>query len=148
MSETDAAIDDYLTRYAADLTAFDAKASADLWSTPGMLVDDRFTGVLESRDAMVEALEQSYPLYKELGLASVGHELLRQEQLSGTVTLVQVRWLFFDDDGEQLTDSTSWYLLRRDDEGLRACVCIQVDDLEKLEALAAERGVALPSPPP
>jgi hypothetical protein len=46
MNQTDAEIDDYLARYAATLTAFDSKAAADLWATPGMILDDRFAGVI------------------------------------------------------------------------------------------------------
>jgi hypothetical protein len=144
MGDTDALIDDYLGRYAASLTRFDAEASADLWSMPAMIVDDRFSGVLNSREAMVDGLERSYPLYEQRGLSSVGYELLRQEQLSDAITLLHVRWLFFDADGEQLTDSISYYILRRDDGRLSACVCIQTDDVEKLQALAAERGIEFP----
>jgi len=144
MSDRPDLIDDYLGRDAASLTSFDAKAAANLWTTPGMIVDDRFSGVVESREAMIEGLEQSYPLYQQLGLSSVGYELLRQEELSGAITLVQVRWLFLDAEGEQLTDSVGYDILRRDDDGLSACVCIQTDDVEKLESLAAERGIEFP----
>jgi hypothetical protein len=142
--DIDPGIRDYLDRYADSLTRFDAEAAAELWSTPGMIVDDRFSGVLESRDAMVAGLEQSYPLYRELGLASVGWELLAATSMTDAITQVQVRWLFYDGDGGLLTDSTGYYVLRRDDDGLRACVCIQTDDLEKLQALAAEHGIPMP----
>jgi hypothetical protein len=148
MNEIDTEINDYLTRYAATLTAYDAQAAADLWSTPGMIVDDRFGGVLESREAMVQGLEQSYPLYRKLGLSSVGYEMLGTERLSDAITLVRVRWLFYDADGNQLTDSNSHYILRRDDDGFHACVCIQTDDAEKLSSLAAERGIDLSDLPP
>jgi hypothetical protein len=79
MNHSDVLIEDYLTRYAASLTGFGAKTAADLWATPGVIVDDRSSGVLDSREAMVEGLEQSYPLYQQLGLSSVKHELLRRE---------------------------------------------------------------------
>jgi hypothetical protein len=136
-------IDDYLTRYAATLTTFDAKAAADLWATPGMIIDDRFAGVLNDRESMAQGLEQSYPLYRELGLASVGYERLGTQDLTDAITLVQVRWLFNDADGNRLTDSTAYYLVRRDEDGIHACVCVQTDDAEKLQALAAERGIDL-----
>ena len=45
--------------------------------------------------------------------------------------------------GDALTDSSPSYLLRREDSGLRATVCIQTDDMEKLQALAESRGVDL-----
>lgn len=82
MSFTDALIDDYLRRYAASLEGFDAKAAAGLWATPGMIVDDRFSGVIDSHSAVIDGLERSYPLYQQLGLSSVRYELLRKEELS------------------------------------------------------------------
>lgn len=145
MGDAAASIDEYLARYAASLTTFDAEAAADLWAWPGMILDDRSAGVLESRDAMIRGLEQAYPLYRQLGLASVEHELLREEPLSETITLVHVRWRFLGVDGAELTDSHSYYVVRRTDAGLRACVCIETDAAEKLRALAAEHGITLPS---
>lgn len=147
MTTSDDTISAYLTRYADSLTAFDAETAAGLWSAPGMIVNDRSSGVLDSRDAMIEGLRQSYPIYQRLGLASVGFELLEQRDLSDRLVLVHVRWLFFDAGGAQLTDSDSYYLLRREDEaGLQACVCVETDAAQKLQALADARGVDLASP--
>ncbi|NMD57916.1 MULTISPECIES: hypothetical protein [Tsukamurella] len=147
-----AEIDDYLTRYAESLARFDATAGADLWAEPGMIVDDRFSGVLDDRATMARGLRQSYPLYRALGLCSVGHELLDAVPLTGAITLLHVRWLFRDDEGLLLTDSTGYYVVRRDHDGLHACVCIQVDDAAKLQSLATERGIDLadflPAAPP
>jgi hypothetical protein len=84
-----AKIEAYLVRYGASLTELDAEAAANLWSTPGMIADDRFSGVLESRDAMVEGLRGAYPLYTKLGLGSVGHELLEVKPLSEHLVLVR-----------------------------------------------------------
>jgi hypothetical protein len=137
----------YLTRYASALSRFDAKESADLWAMPGTIVDDRFSGVVESRDVMAQGLKQSYPLYQQLGLASVDHEVLGQQQLTDLITLVHVHWIFLDASGDELTDSIDHYILRWEDGDYKACVCIQTDDVEKLQALAAERGIEFPSPP-
>ena len=108
-----------------------------------MIIDQDFAGVVNDRETMAQGLEQSYPTYRRLGLASVTHECLDVTDLTEKTTLVHVRWHFFDAKGTQLTDSTAYYILRRDDAGLQACVCIQVDDAEKIQALAAERGVHL-----
>ncbi|MFF3645579.1 hypothetical protein [Streptomyces sp. NPDC002564] len=144
MNDIEAELDDYLARYADTLTSYDAHAAAGLWGTPGMiLTDEQGAGVLESREAMAAGLEQSYPLYRRLGLASVGYERLGHERLGDTIFLVRVRWLFYDSDGNRMTDSHGSYILRRGDEGLRAFVCVPADDAEKLQALAAEKGVGL-----
>lgn len=148
MTTSDDTISRYLTRYADSLTAFDAETAASLWSTPGTIVNDRSSGVLESRDAMIDGLRHSYPIYQRLGLASVGFELLERRDLSDRLVLVRVRWLFFDAGGAQLTDTDSYYLLRdEDEEGLQACVCVETDAAQKLQALATERGVDLTAAP-
>lgn len=134
-------IEGYLTRYAESLASFDSRAGASLWATPGMIIDDQFTGVLDDRESMAQGLEQSYPLYRALGLSSVGHELLDAQDLTDAISLVHVRWLFYDAEGSLLTDSTGYYIVREGDDGLQACVCVQTDDVEKLRALAAERGI-------
>ena len=133
----------YLDEYARSLSEFDAEAASRLWSMPGMIVDDAFSGVLESREAMAAGLEQSYPLYRQLGLASVGYDLLGEDHLTPDLVMVRVRWDFVDDAGDPLTDSVAHYLLRRESEGLRATVCVQTDDREKLQALATAKGVDL-----
>jgi hypothetical protein len=146
MSISHERVDHFLARYAATLTDLDADAAADLWSMPGMIADDRFSGVVESREAMVDGLKQSYPLYQQLGLDSVGYELLENKPLTDGLVLVHVRWDFLDAHGDLLIDSTAYYLLRDEPTGLRAALCVQVDDLEKLQALATARGIDLTSP--
>lgn len=113
---------------------------------PGTIVDDRFSGVVQSRDEMAQGLTQSYPLYQQLGLASVGYELLDDQHLTDALVLTRVRWTFLDADGDLLTDSNAYYLLRAEDGDLRATVCVQTDDAEKLQALAASRGIDLTPP--
>ncbi len=144
MNDIEAELDDYLTRYADTLTSYDSQAAASLWGSPGMILNDQQgAGVLESREAMASGLEQSYPLYRKLGLASVGYERLDHQQLSDTIFLVRVRWLFLESDGTVMTDSFATYILRRGEEGLHAFVCVPADDLEKLQALADKKGVNL-----
>lgn len=137
-------LDEYFTRYAASLTNLDAGAWAKLWGEPGVIVDDRVTMVAESRETMVQGLSMSFPLYKKLGLASVHHEVLDATLVSDRLALVHVRFTFHDADRALLTDITSYYLLRDNSFGLQATVCIETDAAEKLQALAAERGIELP----
>ncbi|MEV8318472.1 hypothetical protein AB0Q95_30375 [Streptomyces sp. NPDC059900] len=144
MNDIAAELDAYLTRYANTLSSYDSQAAADLWGSPGMILNDQQgAGVLESREAMASGLEQSYPLYRKLGLASVGYERLDHQQLSDAIFLVRVRWLFYDSDGTEMTDSFATYILRRGEEGLQAFVYVPADDVEKLQALADKKGVNL-----
>lgn len=143
MSISDETINDFLTIYAAALSDFDAATSAQLWATPGMVLDDTFSGTLASHEEMEQGLRQGYPVYQRLGLDSVGHELHETKHLSEALVMVKVRWLFFGDQGELLTDAHSFYILRNEPEGLRAVVCVETDSAEKLRELAAAKGVEL-----
>ena len=143
MSIDTAEITAYLDRYARSLSDLAAEAAAGLRPSRGMIADEPVCGGPDSREAMAQGLEQSYPVYRKLGLASVGYDLLGEDHLTEGLVMVRVRWDFFDADGARLTDSIAHYLLRREDEGLRATVCVQTDDVEKLQALAAEKGVDL-----
>lgn len=143
MSMETPAITAYLTRYATTLTEFDAEGAVELWSTPGMIVSDEFSGVVDSRESMAVGLKSSYPLYQRLGLASVDYELLEEQRLTEKMGLVKVRWLFLNSAAELLTDSTSYYLLRDEESGLQACLCVETDSAEKIRALAIKLGVDL-----
>lgn len=56
---------------------------------------------------------------------------------------MHVRWHFYDPAGTELTDSTAHYVLRRAGNSLRATVCVQYDDREKIAELADRMGVDL-----
>ncbi len=142
----DAAVTAYLDRYARSLTDFDAETGASLWAEPGVIVDGTFSGVAATREEMTKGLTASFPLYRKLGLGSVGYEADEIRWLTDKLVQVKVHWLFYDVNGGPLTDSTGYYVLRDSVDGLQACVCIQVDDVEKLTALARERGVELNPP--
>ncbi|MEV6341397.1 hypothetical protein AB0M12_42585 [Nocardia vinacea] len=137
-------IEAYLVEYQEALSAFDAQRSVAQWGAPGTMVSDAFVGTVATTAELVEGLEQSYPLYQSLGLASVDHTVLEHVDLSERITRIHVRWHFYDVEGNLLTDSDYEYLLRRDDDGqLRAYVAVAIDEMEKIAALAAEKGIQL-----
>lgn len=89
-------------------------------------------------------MQASYPLYKQLGLASLDHELLDITRVTDRLAFARVRFVFRDADGAWLTDATSRYLPRDEDRELRAAVCIETDAALNLRAVAAEKGAELP----
>lgn len=137
-------IEAYLVEYQEALSAFDAQRSVAQWGAPGTMVSDAFVGTVATTAELAEGLERSYPLYQSLGLASVDHTVLEHVDLSERITRIHVRWHFYDVEGNLLTDSDYEYLLRRDDDGqLRAYVAVAIDEMEKIAALAAEKGIQL-----
>lgn len=133
----------YFTDYGNALASFDAERSAALWGTPGTIVSDDFVGTVTSREEMATGLQQSYPLYRRLGLGGVRFKIVEVAELTQRIIRVKVRWLFDDVDGDLLTDSSYEYLLRDDPDGLHAYVSIGLDDASKLRELAQRKGVSL-----
>ena len=133
----------HLRAYEDALSAFNAKKSAGLWGVPGTIVSDTFIGSLDTREAMAAGLEQSYPLYRRLGLHHVAHETLERVDLTERLLRIRIRWRFYDAAGELLTDGHYEYLLRRDDEGLRTYVAVAIDEQQKLAQLARRHGIDL-----
>jgi hypothetical protein len=140
---SDEELEAHLRAYQDALSAFDAKRSAELWGVPGTIVSDMFVGSLDSREAMAAGLEQSYPLYQQLGLHHVAHQTLERVDLTDRLLRIRIRWLFYNAAGELLTDGHYEYLLRRDDEGLRTYVAVAIDEQEKLAELARRQGIDL-----
>ncbi|MFC7450491.1 hypothetical protein [Rhodococcus daqingensis] len=136
-------IDRYLSAYGNSLTAFDAEATAAMWGMPGTILTDEFAGSLSSREDMAAGLSQSYPLYKQLGLAGIAHQVLESAALTDRLARVRVRWSFLDSAGETLTTSDYEYLLREDPDGVHAYVSVGIDDAQKLRELADRLGVDL-----
>lgn len=132
-----------LTAYQSALSNYDAKGSAALWGTPGMMLNDEMAGVLDDRKKMADGLASSYPFYKALGLDRVEHTLNEVEQLSERVVRVFLTWHFFAGD-TKLVDGDYHYVMRDDEEGLRMYVAISVDEVPRLRQLADERGVPFP----
>ncbi|MEU4314100.1 nuclear transport factor 2 family protein [Nocardia sp. NPDC024068] len=137
-------IESFLDEYQSTLSSYDAERTASLWGTPGTIVGDEFVGALHSREDMAQGLAQAHPIYQALGLSRVDHTIIELAELTAALVRIRVRWHFFDSDDALMADSDYEYVLRRDDEGWRAYVAIDIDAAEQLSRLAAEKGVRLP----
>jgi hypothetical protein len=139
-----ARLHELLDRYGAALAAFDARASAALWGEPRAILSDGFAGSLGSDDELVAALEQSYPLYRSLGLAGVEHELLEEAPITDRITRARVRWHFLDETGERMSRSDyEYYVAEGDDGEPRVRFAVGIDDAEQLADLARRKGIDL-----
>ena len=136
-------LQEFFDGYGASLAAFDARASAALWGEPRAMLTDDMGGTLGSDDELVAALEQSYPLYRQLGLAGVTAEVREAVALTERTTRARVRWHFLDERGDELTTSDYEYYVV-DDSGLAVRFAFGIDDTERLTELAKRKGVELP----
>ena len=136
---------EFFARYGAALENFDSRASAALWGAPRAMLADAFAGALGSDDEIAAALEQSYPLYKQLGLAGVEFDVLEEVPLTDRITRARVRWHFLDGDGERMSQSDYEYYVQRGDDGeLTVRFALGIDDAERLAELMHRKGLDVP----
>ncbi|MBM7505412.1 hypothetical protein ACFPER_18145 [Agromyces aurantiacus] len=137
---------EFFGRYGAALENFDARASAALWGPPRAMLSDAFAGSLGSDDEIAGALEQSYPLYRQLGLAGVEFDVLEEVPITEHITRARIRWHFLDADGERMSRSDyEYYVQRGEDGGLSVRFALGIDDAEQLAALMHRKGLDVPS---
>ena len=136
---------EFFGRYGAALENFDARTSAALWGAPRAMLSDAFAGALGTDDEVAAALEQSYPLYRRLGLAGVEFDVLEEVPITDRITRARVRWHFLDADGERMSRSDyEYYVQRGDDGGLTVRFALGIDDAEQLAALMHRKGLDVP----
>ena len=137
---------EFFGRYGAALENFDAHAAAALWGAPRAMLADAFAGSLGTEDEVAAGLEQSYPLYRQLGLAGVEFDVLEEVPLTERITRARVRWHFLDADGERMSRSDYEYYVQRGDDGeLTVRFALGIDDAAQLAELMHRKGLDVPS---
>jgi hypothetical protein len=136
---------EFFARYGAALEAFDARAAAALWGPPRAMLADAFAGSLGTEEEVAAGLEQSYPLYKRLGLAGVEFDVLEEVPLTERITRARIRWHFLDADGERMSRSDYEYYVQEGDGGeLTVRFALGIDDAERLAELMHRKGLDVP----
>lgn len=134
-------VERFVAAFADALVRRDAAACAQLWGVgAGVVVADEFETAVTDRRDLEPFLAQAWPIYDFLGLARIEHRVLERADLTAAITRLTVCYSFFDDSGAHLTDGDFEYVLRRDADGLRCYVGINISAEPNLAGLARSRG--------
>lgn len=126
--------------FAGALARRDETACAALWGSAGIVVADAFEIAFTDRRDLERFLAQAGPVYDHLDVFRIEPHILGQVELTQSITRVTVRYLFHDSSGAHLTDGDFEYVLRRDRNGVRRYVGVNISAEPKLAALARHRG--------
>ena len=138
-------LNEFFARCGSALGALDARAAAALWGPPRAMLADAFAGSLGTEEEVAAGLEQSYPLYKRLGLAGVEFDVLDEVPLTERITRARIRWHFLDADGERMSRSDYEYYVQEGDGGdLTVRFALGIDDAERLAELMHRKGLDVP----
>jgi ketosteroid isomerase-like protein len=121
----DAAVQDYLDRYAKALADGDGKAIAAMWETPALVVDDRGVIAVAKADEVDRFFSGAREQYNERGIVATRAEIQRLEWATDRIAQVDVRWSMLDESGRERGHEDTTYTLRKDDGGaLRVRVAV------------------------
>ena len=113
----DHSVQDFLDRFAAELTAGHAAEVAGMWETPALVIGDEIAQAFASSDELEAFFAPAKERYNQQGIVETRAEIVRQMWPTDRIAIVEVRWPYLDADGDERGDETSTYTLRRDDRG-------------------------------
>lgn len=113
----DTEILDFMEAFGRALTAGDARAVAELWETPALVLGDTEVHAVKSRAEVERFFAGANEVYAERGIHEAKPQLVRWEWATERVAIVRVRWPYLDVRGAEIGGESSIYTLRRDETG-------------------------------
>jgi hypothetical protein len=113
----DTSVRDFLERLARALTAGDGRAAAALWEIPALVVGDTMTKVVSSREEMEAFFGGAKQQYNTRGVSDTRPDIVRLRWVTDRMAIVEVRWPYLDERGNEVGEEASTYTIRRDDAG-------------------------------
>jgi ketosteroid isomerase-like protein len=112
-SKADSEVQELLNDFADALTSGDAKAIAQMWEIPGLVLGEEAVAV-DSIEQVEEFFSGAKEQYNERGITDTRAEIQNLEWATDQIALVTVRWPYLDDEGEESGSESSTYILCRD----------------------------------
>jgi hypothetical protein len=113
----DASVQDFLDRFARAVTAGDERTIATMWETPALVLGDHEVRAVSSTDDVAAFFSGAKEQYNARGITDTRAEIIREEWVSERMVIVDVRWPYLDEHGNEVGEESSTYTLRRDDSG-------------------------------
>lgn len=111
------AVQSFLDRFAAAMTSGNAKALAELWEAPALVIDDRATIAVPDLDAVERFFAGAKDQYNAQGIITTKAEIVNLDWVSDNLVVVRVRWPYLDEAGMTLGAESSSYTLKRNSDG-------------------------------
>lgn len=106
-------VQDLLDVLAKAITSGDGRAAAKHWTVPALVLGDDTSmpvGTLEEVEKFFGGAKEQY---NQRGITDTRGEILRLEWLTDALGVVDVRWPYLDERGEEKGEEASTYILRK-----------------------------------
>jgi ketosteroid isomerase-like protein len=116
-TSTPADVAAFLDRYANALVSGDLPGIAACYALPALVAGDAATIPISDPAQVEAAFGGAADAYRAQGLVDARPELRAVDPLTPALTLIDVRWAYLDESGNERHHSSYRYLLRRSDSG-------------------------------
>lgn len=113
----DGVVRNFLTRFSRALTSGDGRAAASMWAVPAFVIGNDGVHAINSSQEVEQFFSGAKEQYNARGITDTRPDILRLEWATDRIALVDVRWPYLNDRGEEKGEEASTYILRRDDAG-------------------------------
>jgi ketosteroid isomerase-like protein len=107
----------FLDRYADALASGDLPGIAACYALPALVLGDAATIPVAEPGQLEAAFAGAADAYRAQGLVGLRPEVQAVDPLTGTLTMVDVRWAYLDEAGSARQHTSYRYLLRRQGTG-------------------------------
>jgi hypothetical protein len=116
-TSTPADVAAFLDRYANALVSGDLPGIAACYALPALVAGDGASIPISDPAQVEAAFGGAADAYRAQGLVDARPELRAVDPLTPALTLIDVRWAYLDESGNERHHSSYRYLLRRSDTG-------------------------------
>lgn len=113
----DREVQGFLDQFGRSLTAGDARTVATMWAVPAFVIGDTMVQAVSSRDEVEKFFSGAKDEYNKRGIVDTRAEIFGLEWVTDRIVVVDVRWPYLDERGNEKGEESSTYTLRRDDLG-------------------------------
>jgi hypothetical protein len=125
MEDMEPAIRHVLDQVGRALRAGDARAVAQVWRLPGLVLSDAGTRAIADAAELEAFFAQAIAWYQSQGTVATQPEIQSIEPLSDQLAAVNVRWPGFNAAGAEISTETSYYIMQVGSDGeARICVAL------------------------
>lgn len=107
----------FIESYGKALSSGEVEVIADSWELPSLVLSDKGTTVVNTKEDVMAFFEKAGASYKAQGRTSTIGEIIGRENLTKNLVAVDVRWPSFDDQGRAKAVEMSHYVLRVGEDG-------------------------------
>jgi hypothetical protein len=114
---TDMLVEHSLVALGEALSRGDARAVAECWDVPALVLTDEGSVAVGSREQVAGFFKEAIADYRRRGIVSTRPLVRRIAPLTDKLVAVDVHWPAFDTHGDQREIELSHYVLGRGDDG-------------------------------